>query len=121
MIFRDSCIAAGLRTKGGRRISMKASLLSVFGICNTWSELTPCNVHLREISESVKRGAWEAGARKYGRMDLSRPALVAWIKDSHRHCALRRAAEWARMADRFLDWLKTNRHISHNPFEDLCS
>jgi dihydroxy-acid dehydratase len=33
----------------------------VIGICNTWSELTPCNAHLREIAEFVKRGVWEAG------------------------------------------------------------
>lgn len=33
----------------------------VIGICNTWSELTPCNVHLREVAEHVKRGVWEAG------------------------------------------------------------
>jgi dihydroxy-acid dehydratase len=33
----------------------------VIGICNTWSELTPCNVHLRDIAEFVKRGVWEAG------------------------------------------------------------
>ncbi len=33
----------------------------VIGICNTWSELTPCNAHFREISEWVKRGVWEAG------------------------------------------------------------
>lgn len=33
----------------------------VIGICNTWSELTPCNAHLRGISEHVKRGVWEAG------------------------------------------------------------
>ena len=33
----------------------------VIGICNTWSELTPCNSHLREIAEYVKRGVWEAG------------------------------------------------------------
>jgi len=34
----------------------------VIGICNTWSELTPCNAHLRDIAEHVKRGVWEAGA-----------------------------------------------------------
>ena len=34
----------------------------VIGICNTWSELTPCNAHLRTIAEHVKRGVWEAGA-----------------------------------------------------------
>jgi len=33
----------------------------VIGICNTWSELTPCNAHLRELAERVKRGVWEAG------------------------------------------------------------
>src|SRR4029079_2386536 len=33
----------------------------VIGICNTWSELTPCNAHFREIAEWVKRGVWEAG------------------------------------------------------------
>jgi dihydroxy-acid dehydratase len=33
----------------------------VIGICNTWSELTPCNAHLREIAEKVKLGVYEAG------------------------------------------------------------
>ncbi|WP_421696657.1 dihydroxy-acid dehydratase [Aestuariivirga sp.] len=33
----------------------------VIGICNTWSELTPCNAHLRELAEFVKRGVFEAG------------------------------------------------------------
>jgi dihydroxy-acid dehydratase len=33
----------------------------VIGICNTWSELTPCNAGLRDIAEHVKRGVWEAG------------------------------------------------------------
>ncbi|HEV2355622.1 MAG TPA: IlvD/Edd family dehydratase [Puia sp.] len=33
----------------------------VIGICNTWSELTPCNAHLRDIAEMVKRGVYEAG------------------------------------------------------------
>jgi len=33
----------------------------VIGICNTWSELTPCNAHFRMIAERVKRGVWEAG------------------------------------------------------------
>lgn len=33
----------------------------VIGICNTWSELTPCNAHLRQLAESVKRGVLEAG------------------------------------------------------------
>ena len=33
----------------------------VIGICNTWSELTPCNAHLREVAEHVKKGVIEAG------------------------------------------------------------
>jgi L-arabonate dehydrase len=33
----------------------------VVGICNTWSELTPCNAHFRELAEYVKKGVWEAG------------------------------------------------------------
>jgi len=33
----------------------------VIGICNTWSELTPCNAHFRKLAEHVKRGIYEAG------------------------------------------------------------
>ena len=33
----------------------------VIGICNTFSELTPCNAHLRELADRVKRGVLEAG------------------------------------------------------------
>ena len=33
----------------------------VVGICNSWSELNNCNVHLRQLSEAVKRGVWAAG------------------------------------------------------------
>lgn len=33
----------------------------VVGICNTWSELTPCNAHLRDLAERVKFGIYEAG------------------------------------------------------------
>ena len=33
----------------------------IIGICNTWSEYTPCNAHFREIAEYVKRGVYEAG------------------------------------------------------------
>ncbi|PSJ60828.1 IlvD/Edd family dehydratase [Pseudaminobacter soli (ex Li et al. 2025)] len=33
----------------------------VIGICNTWSELTPCNAHLRNLADHVKRGVYEAG------------------------------------------------------------
>ncbi|MCY3905818.1 MAG: dihydroxy-acid dehydratase [Anaerolineaceae bacterium] len=33
----------------------------VIGICNTWSELTPCNGHFRVLAEFVRRGVYEAG------------------------------------------------------------
>ena len=33
----------------------------VIGICNTWSDLNPCNAHLRILAEVVKRGVYEAG------------------------------------------------------------
>jgi L-arabonate dehydrase len=33
----------------------------VIGICNTWSELTPCNAHFRQLAERVKQGVYEAG------------------------------------------------------------
>ncbi|GLQ37073.1 dihydroxy-acid dehydratase [Rhizobium albus] len=33
----------------------------VIGICNTWSELTPCNAHLRDLAQRVKHGIYEAG------------------------------------------------------------
>ncbi|NCD71704.1 IlvD/Edd family dehydratase [Mucilaginibacter agri] len=33
----------------------------VIGICNTWSELTPCNAHFRELAQSIKNGIYEAG------------------------------------------------------------
>ncbi|NRR32429.1 dihydroxy-acid dehydratase [Oxalobacteraceae bacterium] len=33
----------------------------VIGICNTWSELTPCNGHFRQLAEKVKQGVLQAG------------------------------------------------------------
>ncbi len=33
----------------------------VIGICNSWSELNNCNLHLRAVAEAVKRGVWQAG------------------------------------------------------------
>ena len=33
----------------------------IIGICNTWSELTPCNAHFRQLADHVKRGVWEMG------------------------------------------------------------
>lgn len=33
----------------------------VIGICNSASELTPCNTHLKFVAQAVKRGVWQAG------------------------------------------------------------
>nr|AEQ20608.1 dihydroxy-acid dehydratase [uncultured bacterium CSLF43] len=33
----------------------------VIGICNSWSELNNCNLHLKQVAEAVKRGVWAAG------------------------------------------------------------
>jgi L-arabonate dehydrase len=33
----------------------------LIGICNSWSELVNCNVHLRDVAEAVKRGVLQAG------------------------------------------------------------
>jgi len=49
----------------------------VIGICNTWSELTPCNAHFREIAERVKRGVLEAGGfpLEFPVMSLGEPVM----------------------------------------------
>ena len=33
----------------------------VIGICNTWSDLTPCNAHFRDLAEKIKIGVYESG------------------------------------------------------------
>lgn len=33
----------------------------VIGICNTWSEFTPCNAHFKDLAEALKKGIWDAG------------------------------------------------------------
>ncbi|MBP0456314.1 L-arabinonate dehydratase [Streptomyces montanisoli] len=33
----------------------------VIAILNTWSDINPCHMHLRERAEAVKRGVWQAG------------------------------------------------------------
>ncbi|HUX94580.1 MAG TPA: IlvD/Edd family dehydratase [Bacteroidales bacterium] len=56
----------------------------VIGICNTWSDLTPCNGHLREFADIVKRGVYEAGGfpLEFPVMSLGetimRPTTMLW-------------------------------------------
>ena len=49
----------------------------VIGICNSWSELTPCNAHLRDVADVVKRGVWEAGGfpLEFPAMSLGEPVM----------------------------------------------
>ncbi|MDA9114370.1 dihydroxy-acid dehydratase [Pontimonas sp.] len=49
----------------------------VIGIATTWSELTPCNAHLRAVADAVKRGVWEAGALplEFPVMSLGEPMM----------------------------------------------
>ena len=49
----------------------------VIGICNTWSDLTPCNAHFRDLAEWVKRGIYEAGGMplEFPVMSLGEPLM----------------------------------------------
>ncbi len=49
----------------------------VIGICNTASEVTPCNAHLDRVAEAVKRGVWKAGGfpLEFPVMSLGEPVM----------------------------------------------
>jgi dihydroxy-acid dehydratase len=49
----------------------------VIGIANSWSQLTPCNAHLRQVAEAVARGVWEAGGfpLEFPTMSLGEPLM----------------------------------------------
>jgi dihydroxy-acid dehydratase len=49
----------------------------VVGIANSWSELTPCNAHLRGVADAVKRGVWQAGGfpLEFPTMSLGEPLM----------------------------------------------
>jgi L-arabonate dehydrase len=50
---------AALRSEGFSPSSFQGR--PVVGICNSWSELNNCNLHLRTVADAVKRGVWAAG------------------------------------------------------------
>jgi L-arabonate dehydrase len=50
---------AALRSEGFSPSSFQGR--PVVGICNSWSELNNCNLHLRAVADAVKRGVWAAG------------------------------------------------------------
>ena len=59
---------AGLRAVGHRSRMRQLGVAAaehlgkpVIAILNTWAEINPCHMHLRERAEQVKRGVWEAG------------------------------------------------------------
>ena len=54
---------AMLRACGFDDDALKKPLI---GIANTWTEVTPCNYHLRELAEKVKEGVREAGGTPHG-------------------------------------------------------
>jgi dihydroxy-acid dehydratase len=49
---------AMLRAAGFTREDLRKPII---GIANTWIEIGPCNLHLRELSEHIKQGIREAG------------------------------------------------------------
>jgi dihydroxy-acid dehydratase len=51
--------AAALRSQGFDPGAIEGR--PIIGIANTWSELTHCNAHLRQLAEATKRGVWQAG------------------------------------------------------------
>jgi dihydroxy-acid dehydratase len=61
----------------GMRSSAFDGTRPIIGICNTWSELTPCNVHLKSLAEAVRRGVLEAGGvpLEFPVMSLGEPQL----------------------------------------------
>ncbi len=73
------------------------------------------------VYREVARNLLHFVRERSGHMDLSKKSLLAWMKERRRHCALHRVEERAQMADRFLDWMKTNKHIASNPFQALRS
>lgn len=63
-----SDISSGLRSFSHRARTRQLGYLPeehlgkpVIGILNTWSDINPCHVHLRERAQAVKRGVWQAG------------------------------------------------------------
>jgi len=62
--FDDPQIYGWLRTAALRGLGLTAVASDdrpIIGIANTWSELTHCNAHLRQLAEAVRRGVWQTG------------------------------------------------------------
>lgn len=73
-----------MTTDGDNRAPNRAMLRAVgftdedfhkpmIGIASTWSEITPCNIHINKLAEKVKEGVREAGGvpQIYGTITVS--------------------------------------------------
>jgi dihydroxy-acid dehydratase len=65
--MRSDAIKTGV-SRAPARAMLKAMGLTdedlekpLVAVANTWTELTPCNVHLRELAVHVKQGIRDAG------------------------------------------------------------
>ncbi|MFF7880544.1 L-arabinonate dehydratase [Streptomyces sp. NPDC020794] len=63
-----SGVSSGLRSFSHRARTRQLGYLPeehlgkpVIAILNTWSDINPCHVHLRDRAQAVKRGVWQAG------------------------------------------------------------
>ena len=62
--FEGEGLRAFSHRSRARQLGIGAEELSgkpLIGILNTWSDINPCHMHLRERAQAVKRGVWEAG------------------------------------------------------------
>jgi len=69
----------------------------------------------REVARHLLRFV----GQRYGRMECSREMLVAWMKERLRNTQVHRVEQHARMADRFLEWMRVNGHVLRNPLQEL--
>ncbi|MCU1549479.1 MAG: dihydroxy-acid dehydratase [Glaciihabitans sp.] len=80
---RNSYIHRAWMRRGLPENALDASKPQI-AIANTASDLTPCNIHLDEVSESVQKGIWEAGGVPYNLPVVSlgetvvKPTAMLW-------------------------------------------
>lgn len=72
-----------------------------------------------KVYRKVVRNLLRFVRNRYGRMELSRRSLVAWLKERRRHSTLHLVEERACMADRFIEWMEKSKYLRRNPFQDL--
>ncbi len=50
----------------------------IIGIANTWTEIGPCNFHLRAVAEAVKQGVRDAGGTPWSSTPSPSPTASPW-------------------------------------------